>query len=139
MKGFEINQQMAREQGNVTLTHFSSSNWFCCKSLSYSNFCRCSNTAMINQCFGNMKQDQIWSYDDLMIWWYDDTRIWSSDLFHVHIKRRDNWHSPPALLDFNRLEKWIWWQIFFQIDISDPIITSWIFMVRNSEIALCHA
>ena len=67
---------MALEQGNVTLTHFSSSNWFCWKLLSYSNFCRCSNTAMINQCFGNMKQDQIWCYDDLMIWWYKDMEQW---------------------------------------------------------------
>ena len=58
------------EQGNVTLTLFLSSNQFCWKSLSYSHFGGCSNTAMMNQCFGNVKQDQIWCYDDLMIQGY---------------------------------------------------------------------
>ena len=135
MKGIEINQQMALEQGNVTLTHFSSSNWFCWKSLSYSNFCRCSNTAMINQCFGNMKQDQIWCYDDLMIWWYKDMEHWFIQCSH---QRRDSWHSPPALLDFNHCtilvelregtdqEMWLWRHCWY-------LCTK-----KNSPIALCY-
>ena len=46
---------------------FPSFDLFCWKSLSYSHFVRCSNTAMMKQCFGNMKQDQIWWYDVMMI------------------------------------------------------------------------
>ena len=104
MKGIEINQQMALEQGNVTLTHFSSSNWFCWKSLSYSNFCRCSNTAMINQYFGNIKEDQIWSYDDLMIWWYKDMEQWFIPCSHqkkgqLTFSSCSPWFQPPWKMD----------------------------------------
>ena len=46
---------------------FPSFDLFFWKLLSYGHFVRCSNTAMMNQCFGNMKQDQTWCYDDMMI------------------------------------------------------------------------
>ena len=72
MKVIEINQQMALEQDNVTLTHF--------LLLIYFTGNRFPTVILadvaIQQWWINVLE--IWSrtrYDVMMVWWYDDTRI----------------------------------------------------------------
>ena len=92
---------------------FPSSDLFCWKLLSYSHFGRCSNTAMMNQCFGNMKQDQIWCYDDLMIWWYKDIGQWFIPCLHPKKGQRMIFSCSP------------WFQLPWRMDRWEGFSSSW--------------
>ena len=93
---------MALKQGNVTLTHFLLLIYFARNRFPTVILAdviqQC--IAMMNQCFGNMKQDQIWCYDDLMIWWYKDIGQWFIPCLHTKKGQRmifscSNWFQLP--------------------------------------------